>query len=66
MSVMPDREGQPKVYSLFQGDFSDGMRHGFGTFKDQVGQSEYTGEWKQDSPHGFGQVGWADGATFCG
>jgi hypothetical protein len=43
MSNVP--EGTPEVFSLFQGDLEMGVRHGYGTFKDQVGQSEYTGEW---------------------
>jgi len=66
MIQAPDRKGLAALFTLYEGDFVDGKREGVGYLKDQVGQSEYTGEFKDDFPHGYGTVIWHDGAKFSG
>lgn len=56
--VYPDK-------SRYEGEVSNGMRNGNGTYIAANGE-KYTGEWLNDKRHGYGVQVWANGDTYIG
>ena len=52
--------------STYKGIYENGDRVGTGTLFENLGQSEYEGDFQDDLPHGFGRITWMDGAVFVG
>jgi hypothetical protein len=45
---------------LYDGEWREGMKHGYGLWKGQGGDS-YIGEWRENKAHGYGVHTWKNG-----
>jgi hypothetical protein len=68
----PNTPSVPKVItevypdkSRYEGEVSNGMRNGKGTYIAANGE-KYTGEWLNDMRHGYGVYVWSNGDTYTG
>lgn len=50
---------------IYSGDFRDGLKIGFGTYKYEDG-TVYTGTWKDDKMEGYGKAEFSNGDTYTG
>lgn len=50
---------------VYEGDWKDGLRHGFGKFTWSNGDT-YSGLWQGDKRHGQGSYVWHDGSKYKG
>lgn len=65
----PDSKDGLYVYpdgSTYRGEVRCSMANGRGTLSIANGLMEYTGDWKNDKPHGYGIERFRDGSTYEG
>jgi len=39
---------------VYEGEFYEGLKEGFGTWKESKAGASYVGEWKRSRPNGYG------------
>lgn len=59
------RFGDAQDAPLYRGEFQSGLRHGYGIGVDEMGRI-WSGDWKDDEPHGFGALELPDGSRLEG
>ena len=56
----------PNIYSVYEGHFANGLRHGHGILRLANKNYIYDGGWAQDKMHGFGKLKMGSGVHYEG
>ena len=56
----------PNIYSVYEGHFANGLRHGHGILRLANRNYIYDGGWAQDKMHGFGKLKMGSGVHYEG
>ena len=56
----------PNIYSVYEGHFANGLRHGHGILRLANKNYTYEGGWAQDKMHGFGKLKMENGVHYEG
>lgn len=51
---------------VYEGQYSEGVREGFGIYRYASNNEKYEGEWVQNFKHGIGRMNYADGGDYYG
>ena len=51
---------------VYEGNFKEGKRSGYGILTQGNEMRCYKGEWLNDVKHGYGEIQWNDGSKFKG